>query len=168
MTTQPQTFAEALAGERGQPAATFAALERLANESIGARLFTVMALDTDRGRGCRIYTNMPEAYPCFGMKALPEGEWTHTVVGNRRMFIANNLEEIARVFPDYELIASLGCASVLNLPVVAAGRLLGTVNCLDRAGNYSPERVGRANDLVLPATACFLLHGMLTNQGGTD
>ncbi|MBF8288327.1 MAG: histidine kinase, partial [Candidatus Rokubacteria bacterium] len=37
---------------------------------------------------------------------------------------------------DHALILSLGCASVLNLPVVWDGRTLGTINLLHEAGFY--------------------------------
>ncbi len=36
----------------------------------------------------------------------------------------------ASIFLDHALIASLGCAAILNLPVVWNDRLLGTINLL--------------------------------------
>jgi len=45
------------------------------------------------------------------------------------------------VFFDHELILSLGCASVLNVPVVWDGRTLGTINLLHEAGWYDETDV---------------------------
>ena len=65
------------------------------------------------------------------------------------------------MFPDHELIASLGCEAVLNLPVVAGGAVLGTLNCLDAAGAYTPDRVAAADALRLPGAAALLLERTL-------
>ncbi|UXN73313.1 GAF domain-containing protein [Devosia sp. A8/3-2] len=45
------------------------------------------------------------------------------------------------MFPDYPLIQSLGCESVVNMPVILGGELVGTLNMLDVAGYYTAERV---------------------------
>jgi len=60
------------------------------------------------------------------------------------------------VFFDHELIASLGCASVLNVPVVWDDRVLGTINLLHEAEWYdeadAPIGLAFAN-LAVPALA---------------
>jgi hypothetical protein len=48
------------------------------------------------------------------------------------------------VFFDHELILSLGCASVLNVPVVWDARTLGTINLLHEAGWYDEVDVPMA------------------------
>jgi hypothetical protein len=74
------------------------------------------------------------------------------------MFVANTLSDIAKVFPDHQLIGFLGCGSVVNLPVLRAGQLVATVNLLDAEGHYTPERVERvAAELTLPAMATLLM-----------
>jgi hypothetical protein len=60
-------------------------------------------------------------------------------------------------FPDLDLIMSLGCGSAINLPVVAGGEMLGSVNLLHAEGWYTPERVAAATALTIPAIACFLI-----------
>lgn len=158
-------FQHALALESDQPFRTFAALERLAIDLVGARLFTLMSVDMARGVGCRFHSNMPDAYPTSGTKPIPENEWTGIVIERQETFVANDIEGIARVFPDFELIRSLGCEAVLNIPIVVNGRVLGTINCLDAAGAYTKERIDRASDLTLPGAACFLLEAACLNSG---
>ncbi len=158
-------FMEALANASGQPQRSFSALELLAEQTVGCRLFTLMSFDPEVGEGCRFHSNMPDKYPVTGRKPVPEGPWAETVVRNREIFVANSIVAIAAVFPDHELIASLGCGAVINIPVIAAGRLLGCVNCLDSAGSYGPERVLAARRLMLPGAACFLLAGTLSKPG---
>ena len=133
------------------------ALGRLAQSHVGTRLFTLMTFDEDTGHGHRFHSSMPEIYPVSGRKPIPRGIWFETVIERREVFVANSIEDIADVFPDHELIRSIGCESVLNIPVWNEDTILGTVNCLDRAGAYGPDRVAAAADLRLPAIPCFLM-----------
>ena len=41
---------------------------------------------------------------------------------------------VAAVFEDHDLIASLGCGAVVNVPVIDNGDTLGVLNLLDAAG----------------------------------
>jgi hypothetical protein len=56
------------------------------------------------------------------------------VFAQQQPYIGRTAADIRACFPDAELILSLGCESVLNLPVVFDGRVLGTVNFLHEAG----------------------------------
>ena len=134
------------------------ALEDLAEVTVGHRLFTVMSVDMTAGLARRAYSNRPAEYPISGSKPIHRDAWFDIVHGERRPFVANTIEDIAKVFPDHALIASLGCGSVINLPIVLRGDLVGTINLLDVAGHYTPERVRRAEDkLAIPARLCCAL-----------
>ena len=89
-------------------------------------------------------------------RELNRTHWFDIVHGERRPFVANTIEEIAEVFPDHETIRSLGCGSVINLPVVIADQLAGTLNLLDEEHYYTAERDEAAKALSLPAKAAFL------------
>ncbi len=150
-------FSSAISAPDNQPHRTFRALEDLVRDTIGVRLFTLMGIDHRRGVVWRSYTNMPEAYPAGGEKSLLRNRWAEIVEGRHETFVANSIEEIAEVFSDHELIRSLGCESCLNLPIVIMGHLRGTLNCLDVAGHYTPERVAAAQGLKTAGAAAFLL-----------
>jgi hypothetical protein len=137
------TFLAALAA-REQPRATLDCLQTLFRQEVGARLFTVMTFDAATGLSQRVHSSHPKEYPVSGVKPLSQGLWSRTVIDERKLFVANSIEKIAEVFPDHELIRSLGCESVVNLPVVFAGAVIGTVNLLDAPGYYTPERVVRS------------------------
>lgn len=155
-------FARALADAAG-PLEAFAALRDLARTTLGHTLFTAMTFDSERGEARRIYSDRTDAYPVSGTKPAPHNAWADRVLVRRETFVANAIDEIAVLFPDHELIASLGCGSILNLPAVIGGKVLGTINCLDAPGHYTPERVAASEALRLPAVACFLFH--LTRKG---
>jgi len=120
----------------GHPAATFAALEAAMNVVLGHRLFTILKYHPDSGESERVWTNQPAAYPVAGRKALNPTFWSRQVLEERRPYVGRTAADIRAVFFDHELIASLGCASVLNVPVVWDARILGTINLLHEAEWY--------------------------------
>ena len=156
------TTIEALA-EKDQPTAVFAALEQEVQNSVGAKLFTIMTLDREADLARRHYSNMPEAYPSGGSKPMLHNAWADQVIHRHQNFMANSIEEIAEVFPDHELIQSLGCESCLNIPIVFKGLVIGTLNLLDRAGYFTPERVAKAESLKTSG-ALALLVAMQTKE----
>jgi len=160
-------FTRALAAP-GQPGGAFDALARLAEATVGVRLFTLMTLDHARGVARRAYSNMPDAYPVSGEKPMHRNRWADVVEGRREIFVANTIDEIAEVFPDHELIRSLGCESCMNVPVVVGGQVLGTLNCLHGAGHYTPVRVAAAERLKLPGAAALLLAASLDRSTATE
>ena len=134
------------------------ALEDLSRAVVGHRLFTVMTVDMAEGLARRAYTDHPIEYPASGTKPIHRNEWFDIVHGEKRSFIANTIADIAKVFPDHELIRSMGCGSVWNLPVVIEGDLVATINMLDAEHHYSPERVATAEQILsTPAKLCCVL-----------
>lgn len=121
----------------GQPAALFGALEAALGAVLGHRLFTLMRYHADSGESERIYTTHPREYPVGGRKALNPTAWTEQVLRRQRPYLGRTAGDVREVFFDHALIASLGCGSVLNLPVVWDGRTLGTINLLHEEGWYA-------------------------------
>lgn len=124
----------AAAAGGGQPEATFRALDREMAAALGHKLFTVLL--RHGGESERRYTNQPAAYPVGGRKPIAPTAWTAQLFERREPYVGRTADDIRAVFFDHELIASLGCASVLNLPVSWDGRVLGTINLLHEAGWY--------------------------------
>ena len=149
------SFLAALAAP-DQPETTLKALQEIFRAEVDARLFTVMIYDANSGLSRRVYSSHPVEYPVSGTKPLSVGAWSRAVIEGKRCFVANTIEDIAEVFPDYELIRSLGCESVVNLPGLFAGGVLGTINLLDARGYYTPERVATIESLAPFATTALL------------
>jgi hypothetical protein len=129
------------AAHSGQPEALFAALESAMGAVIGHKLFTVLVYHAAAAQSERRYTNQPVAYPVGGRKPLTPSPWTERLFQERRPYIGRSADDIRAVFSDHELILSLGCASVLNVPVVWNERTLGTINLLHEAGWYDERDV---------------------------
>lgn len=150
---------------KDQPEATFQALGRLVQDVIGTKLFTLMEIDHVKGVARRNYTDSPEAYPVSGEKPMQHNRWSEQVEGQHQTFVANSIEEIDSVFPDAELIQSLGCESCMNVPIVVGGKVLGTMNLLNEAGYFTPERVAAAEGLKEAGAIAFLLNERMREKG---
>ena len=137
-----------------QPGATFRALDQALTEAPGHILFTILLHHPGLRQTERFYTNMPEAYPVGGSKPVTDSAWMRQVIGAGRPYIGHTRDDIKEVFFDHELIWSLGCESVLNMPVRWAGKTLGTLNLLHRAGFYGEQHLAGVQllgHLALPA-----------------
>ena len=134
------------------------ALRVLSQAAVGHRLFTVMTVDMAAGLARRAFSDHPAEYPVSGTKPIHRDQWFEIVHGEKRSFVANTIDDIAQVFPDYELIASLGCGSVMNLPVVLKSELVATINMLHAARHFTADRVAQAEALLAgPAKLCCAL-----------
>lgn len=149
-------FDAAIAEAKGAEAA-YLALEELVRATVGAKLFTVMTVDMEHDLSRRAYTSDPVNYPTSGTKPINYGPWFDTVHTQKAYFIANTIEDIAKVLFDHELINELGCQSIVNMPVIIGGTLIAVVNMLDVAGHFTPERVQLIRDVIsVPAKLAVL------------
>ena len=136
--------------------AAWQALRVLSEALVGAKLFTVLTVDWPNERTGRVFTSHPEAYPVAGTKPIRYTEWFEVVHKRREAFVANTIEAMKPFFPDHDLIWSLGCGSIINLPIEIAGDMVGTINLLHEEQFYTPERVERSELLKLPSKAAYL------------
>ena len=135
----------------------YPALERHLGEIIGHKLFTLMVIDRATDEAARLYSSDPIAYPVKGRKPLGKlTGWGAQVLDQGRPYIGYNAEDIRSVFFDHETIARLGCASVLNLPVLSDGLVIGTVNLLHQEGWYQLEHARRGAPFAALLAPSFL------------
>ncbi len=138
----------------------FPVLENLCQALVGHRLFSCSVFevkDENTSVAARVFTNDEVNYPTSGLKEIVPNRWTGIVIERHETFIANSVDGFADVFPDHELIASLGLGSVVNLPVILRGVFVGTVNMLHAPGHYSEIRLANLHKLILPSILTFRL-----------
>jgi GAF domain-containing protein len=116
--------------------------------ALGTRLFTITTQDEAAGLARRAYTSHPVEYPVSGTKPLTRDGWYDFCIGGQRTFVANTTPEFAKYFFDHALITSLGLGSCINVPVVADGEVLGTVNLLAEEHHFTPERLAAYHQLI--------------------
>ena len=139
-----------------QPHASFRALDAALKASVGHILFTILISHHEIKQSERIYTNMPVDYPVGGTKPIKDTGWTRLLLDEGQPYIGRTKEDIAWAFYDHALIHSLGCESVLNMPVRWRGRTIGTINLLDRANAYDETQIPIVRALAQMALPAML------------
>ena len=149
-------FDRAITGA-SQPDECWKVLQNLTAGVAGFKLFTVMTVDMVHEVARRAYSSHPVDYPVSGTKPIHYDSWFEIVHKQHKPFVANTIADIAKVFPDHEKIWSLGCGSVVNLPVIIEGQLAATINMLHEEHYYGPARVELIErHLSLPAKRACL------------
>lgn len=159
---------EASIADATTPEAIFGQLEAAAQQHVGVKLFTVMDYVASRNMGRRCYTNNPESYPASGWIALRDNNWFDRVIRKRQTYVANDIKQIEQDFADADLIESLGCGAILNLPVTQNGKVIATINLLNSAGYFNKEKLADAHRIMLPlARMAYLASSTLTPETQT-
>jgi len=149
------------------PHSAWSAFQELADQTVGAKLLTFMDVDMENNVAQRSYSSDQQAYPVSGKKPITRDDWFDVVHTQNKVFVANTISGLADVFPDYELIASLGCGSVVNLPVRISGELMGTVNMLHEEQHYDEEKVDYIKShLQRPAQFAYLVSRCFVQTNG--
>lgn len=138
------------------PEAALTALDAAMGATIGHKLFTCLLHHPAARESERRYTNQPAAYPVGGRKPVPDSAWARRLFVEREPYIGYTADDIREVFFDHVLIASLGYASVLNVPVVHDGRTLGVLNLLHEARWYDEADAPLAQVFAALAAPAFL------------
>jgi GAF domain-containing protein len=138
----------ALAGTSADPGPLYWAVQRIAAETIGWRLFTILRhVEADQAVE-RLHSSDVEAYPVGGRKPLAKIGASHAALQKGEAVLAATKEDVQRAFFDHELIFSLGITAILNVPIRHAGRHLGTLNLCGEEGMYGAADIARAKVLA--------------------
>ncbi|MEU4575491.1 GAF domain-containing protein [Nonomuraea sp. NPDC023979] len=124
-------------------------LQEKVREQVGARLFTVLAWIPERRALRRVHSSHPEQYPVGGEKTVEVAqEWLSRCIEQRLPYLGRDRAAVREIFADHELIESLGCGAIVNVPVVDGGTVLGALNILDAEGSYDETSVAAAQALA--------------------
>jgi hypothetical protein len=128
---------------------TYKAVERLALETCGWRLLTILKYVEKEQVVERVSSSDEKAYPLGGKKPLDKIASSHGAMEHGGIFLAGTKEDVKKAFFDHELIFSLGITAIMNVPVRHAGRRLGTLNF---CGDEREMAIGRVlAGLLAPA-----------------
>jgi GAF domain-containing protein len=143
------------AAREAPPLALLPAIDAVAREATGHGLLTAMRFDAAAMTVQRIWSSMPEAYPVGGAKPKRDTAWGRQVLLEQRVFVGEGEAAIRAHFADHAVILGLGLRSIVNVPVVAGGACLGTLNILWSAERVAPEQVALARLLGLLAVVAW-------------
>lgn len=124
---------------------------------IGHTLFTVSYALPGGLEVERIYTSLPAEYPVGGRKPVHQTDW-NTIMASGRCFVASTPAGFGPHFEDLDTIVALGFGAVINIPVIHRGRMLGSLNLLDREGAYQGEVLSACTAVRPPALQAYLAY----------
>ncbi|MFC4113325.1 GAF domain-containing protein [Nonomuraea zeae] len=124
-------------------------LESAVRQEVGVRLFTVLAWVPERRALRRVHSSHPEQYPVGGEKTVEVAQgWLTRCIEGRQPYFGQDRAAVREIFADHELIESLGCGSIINVPVVDGDEVLGVLNILDAEGSYDEASIAAAQSLA--------------------
>ena len=147
------------AGAAKSPNALFAAIAEIAWRRVGAGLVTAMRHDEAASTVERIYSSNEAAYPVGGRKVKQESDWSRHVLVEHRVLVSGGDDAIRKHYNDHAIIFGLGLHSCVNVPLVSAGKCIGTLNVLRAQANWSADEVTIVRGLGLAALAGVLALG---------
>lgn len=120
------------------------AVEDAVRAEVGFRLFTILVFRNDGREMERVHSSRPVEYPVGGRKVIDQDvaqEWLDASLVHQAPFFGRTRADVERIFKDADLIASLGCGTIINAPILAGGKTIAALNVLDAEGAYADDDV---------------------------
>ena len=133
-------------------------LDKIIKRNIDHKLFTLTVVDRSIKYVERVYSNNTKIYPLLGTKPIPKNSWTNKVINNKKYFFGESKNQIKKLFFDYEKIFSLGCGSIINIPIINDKKILGTLNILHKEKFYTIKSVKMIQPYAQLLSPYFILH----------
>jgi len=133
-----------------------AALKRLEQKLahwVGHRYMTVLIYDPSTPEAERVFSSNPAVFPATGRKSFQQGPIMARVRETGQPYVAIDRKALIRDYPDHEKIFAMGCACLVNLPIVIEGVSVGQVNLLHEQAFYTEQKIELAMSLVSMAAA---------------
>lgn len=89
----------------------------------------------------RTYSSHEALYPIGGRKKNLDGPWGQKVVDRAEPLISHNDADIKAMFADFETLRSMGISGMINIPIMADGVVIGSVNISGDEGQFSEADV---------------------------
>lgn len=117
-------------------------LDDIIQDRFGHKLFTVLKVVEDGSSVERLYSSDNLAYPPGGRKKREDTVWGRVVYGDGNVLISKDEGDIRTNFPDHEVIFGLGIHSMINVPVIWQGKIIGSANVSHQDDGYYGEQDG--------------------------
>jgi GAF domain-containing protein len=145
------------AGAGKSPATLFQAIEDVATRRLDAGLVTMMRHDAVESTVRRLHSSNPQAYPVGGKKAKRDTDWGRKVLTEHQVLVSAGDEALRQSFDDHATIIGLGLHSCVNVPLVSAGKCIGTMNISRAQAEWHDDEIALVRALGLAALAGVLM-----------
>lgn len=113
------------------------------SKTFGFALFTILVYDAKTGTVSRLYSTRLDVQPVGARKWVTTSPWTQRVLKEGQPYLGSRKEDM-KVFSEHAFLATIGCESVLNLPIrsSSSGDIIGSLNLLGAEHHYDQADVG--------------------------
>lgn len=143
---------------------TLAALAGRIRAAVPADMLSMSRWFPDQRQLERVLSTDPAAYPVAGRKDKPPSPWSDQVLRDGQPHVAADAAAIERHFDDHAWLVRHGVTSILNVPVVAGGACVGTINLMRGGTPYTMADAAQVLALIPPGTAAALHAAQLAPQ----
>lgn len=141
---------------RAGPEALFVLLAERLGRRVGYQLLTLLTADEDGSRLIRPYSSRPDQFPCGAADPVEDTRWFRRLFVEQKPVIANDTASIREWLPAFANAEALGYGSLLNLPIIVAGKVVGLINIMGASNHFDDWRVEAVRDET-PLAALALL-----------
>ena len=112
----------------------------------------------------RIWTSHPAEYPVTGRKRKQLTDWTATLFVRGQVIVGEGRAVLTQTFDDHALMARLGLTAFINVPVLQAGRAIGTFNVFGTRPAWHEDEVAAVRLLAVLAAQWIKPSPALANR----
>ncbi|MFC4278190.1 GAF domain-containing protein [Achromobacter aloeverae] len=144
------------AARRCEAEAVCQAIDRALGELVGHKLFTVYFVSQETHEIVRMYSSRPRLHPVGRQHPVGTPSWNDLVIARGQPYIGCDANDLRWAGANPDDFAELGCASMLNVPVVVQGETVGMLSLMHEEGWYRDPHVQMAMPfayLLAPAFA---------------
>ena len=123
------------------PQHAYRAVDDALQKFVGYKLLTVLVCVVAERSVERTYSSNEALYPIGGRKKNLDTPWGRTVVDRAQPLISRDDADIKEIFADFETLRGLGISGMINVPIVANGLVIGSLNASGDAGQFSDADV---------------------------
>lgn len=117
-------------------------LDDIIQARYGHQLFTLFRIVENGEAVERLHSSDKVSYPPRGRKKREDTVWGRVVFGEGNVLISKNEDDIRVNFPDYEVIFGLGIKSMINIPVIWEGKVIGSANISHQDEGFFEDKDG--------------------------
>jgi hypothetical protein len=134
-------------------------IEQAVKDEVGFKLFTILVFRAQGQEMERIYSSHPVEYPVGGRKDVSRDvarDWLDASLVQQVPFFGPTQADVVRIFKDAELIASLGCGSIINAPILDGETTVAALNVLNAEGAYTEYDVEKVLAIARRSSTAIL------------
>jgi hypothetical protein len=129
---------------------TWSGFSRRLSLCVDFGLLTVLEVDWEAKLVRRSYSSDETNYPSGGVKRLMGSQWADHVILGGQTFRSQTRAEFRSAFHDHETLEALGLFYALNVPCMAEGRTVRTINLLRGGSAFPPSAVSAVRQAQAP------------------